>query len=173
MGIQTDALKDTSNQADLALARSQAGGGRFFAAATAAALADLTAPDAVVLAGLIVPNANSRPVTFFFTLQLTYSAAGSVLIDVNAIPNPTSVSGGATLPDDIHVENGGAPVVVAGGTPILIQTFRKDLPADGLTDIITFALTLGIPADIGFTFDVTGTHNLSAMVMDLTVSQQG
>ena len=166
-----DALKDAVNQADIALARSQAGGGRFFAAATAVSLPDLTAPEAVVFAALIVPNTNSRPVTFFLTLQIADSASDFVSIVVSVIQNPTSVSGGVTLSDGITVDNGGAPVVVNGSAPIVVETLSWVTP--GGSDTRTIQYSFGIPADLGFTFAITASHNLTAMLMNLTVSQQG
>ena len=165
-----DALKDTSNQADIALVRSQASGSALFATAVGVSLPGLTAPELVVIAGLIVGRPGQTNITLLLTLQLTDSAADTVEITFSAIPNATSVSGGVLVGDGIYVENGGAPVVVNGGTPTVIQTFSKALPAGGLTDIITIHLSLPIPDDAGFSIALSATHNLSAMMMNLTVA---
>lgn len=137
----------------------------------AAAPSGLSGPvSSLVLAASLFTPSNIAFVQVSFDFYFTDSAADTLTLVVQEVPSATAIAGGATT-GTWHVENGGTAVSVTGGSPATLMTLTKTVPAGGLSAAFNANfITLASGPQIGIQLVISCTHNLSAMVLNATIS---
>ena len=145
-----------------------------FAATTNATPTGLTAPSGVIVAaGLLLGRGPDGLYDVSFDFYFTDSAADSVSVVATVYVAATAVSNG-TIVGGWHIENGGTPISV-DGTPIVLETLTKTVPAGGLSAAISarFFQTLVAHSKFAIAISVTSAHDLSSMVFNGVINELG